>query len=57
MSRSGAVVISYVMKRLNISLEDAELLVRKARPVVCPNEGFRKQLIQFEQFLRTDAKQ
>lgn len=47
-SRSGAVVLSYVMKAKQMSLKHAEEIVLKARPVVSPNDGFYKQLLQFE---------
>lgn len=50
-SRSGAVTISYVMKTKKLTVKEAEEIVLKARPVVSPNEGFQKQLLQFEEFL------
>lgn len=53
-SRSGAVIISYVMKVKNLSFKEAEELVLKARPVVSPNEGFQKQLVKFEEYLKSN---
>jgi hypothetical protein len=36
------------MKTNNLLLKNAEEIVLKARPVVSPNDGFQKQLLQFE---------
>ncbi|ELU15396.1 hypothetical protein CAPTEDRAFT_176337 [Capitella teleta] len=47
-SRSAAVVLAYVMQKLDLSLEDAMTLVRKQRPQIGPNEGFMRQLELFE---------
>ncbi|KAF2069722.1 hypothetical protein CYY_008963 [Polysphondylium violaceum] len=47
-SRSATVVVAYIMRKLKISLEDALGLVTDARPIVCPNEGFMKQLQKYE---------
>uniref|UniRef100_A0A8C9WJY7 Dual specificity phosphatase 19a n=1 Tax=Scleropages formosus TaxID=113540 RepID=A0A8C9WJY7_SCLFO len=43
-SRSAAVVIGYLMCREGLTFDDAFTLVKKARPVICPNPGFLEQL-------------
>lgn len=44
MSRSGAVVIAYIMKHSNLSYQEALVRVRSVRQCVCPNIGFVRQL-------------
>ncbi len=39
-SRSGAAVIAYFMRRESLSFEDAWKFVRTRRPIVHPNSGF-----------------
>jgi len=48
-SRSGAIIISYIMKVDKIPLHEALSLVKRVRPVVQPNCGFMKQLKMWEQ--------
>ncbi|CAF0795678.1 unnamed protein product [Rotaria sordida] len=50
-SRSPAIVIGYLMRTYNVSLEQCLTHVVKARPCVIPNDGFLKQLILFDRFL------
>ncbi|CAF1408490.1 unnamed protein product [Rotaria magnacalcarata] len=50
-SRSPAIVIGYLMRTYNISLEQCLIHVVKARPCVIPNDGFLKQLILYDRFL------
>ncbi|HYE74444.1 MAG TPA: dual specificity protein phosphatase [Blastocatellia bacterium] len=47
-SRSATVMIAYLMYELHISGDQALALVRAARPFVRPNDGFAKQLVEFE---------
>ena len=47
-SRSGTIAVAYLMKTLHISAKDAWELARKSRGAIRPNEGFMKQLRQFE---------
>lgn len=47
-SRSASIVISYLIKRNNMTLKDAFFHVTSRRREVSPNSGFFKQLIQFE---------
>jgi len=41
-SRSSSCIIAYLMYEHGMNLEEAELLVRKGRPIINPNPGFRK---------------
>ncbi|CAF3861695.1 unnamed protein product [Rotaria sordida] len=50
-SRSPAIVVAYLMRSYNVSLEQCLVHVIKARPCVVPNDGFLKQLILFDRFL------
>ncbi|KAG0134188.1 protein-tyrosine phosphatase-like protein [Tuber indicum] len=43
-SRSGGVVVAYVMKKQNIPLALAHSFVKSKRPLVHPNRAFRSQL-------------
>ncbi|KXJ12801.1 Dual specificity protein phosphatase 19 [Exaiptasia diaphana] len=51
-SRSSTAVIAYLMHSMRMTLSDALELVREARPVAKPNDGFMKQLQEYEQKLR-----
>jgi len=51
-SRSATVVLGFLMFKYNLSLEDALIIVKKARPCVKPNEGFLQQLRDNEKQLR-----
>jgi len=48
-SRSATVIIAYLMFTMNMSYEEAFLLLRKKRHVVKPNRGFKRQLIAWKQ--------
>jgi dual specificity phosphatase 12 len=43
-SRSGAVIVAYMMKELDMGYEEALKLARKDRSVIAPNTGFAEQL-------------
>ena len=47
-SRSASIVLAYLMKYHNISLKDALYLVKQKRPIISPNRGFIRQLIEYE---------
>jgi protein-tyrosine phosphatase len=47
-SRSSAVIIAYMMRRLSVSLENALAYVKAKRPKINPNEGFIHQLKVYE---------
>jgi len=46
-SRSGSILIGYLMNKNNISYDDAYNFVKKIYPKVFPNENFEKQLRNF----------
>jgi len=47
-SRSATVVIAYVMSRKQLTFFEATAIVKSARRIISPNEGFTKQLLMFE---------
>ncbi|KDR75468.1 hypothetical protein GALMADRAFT_69019 [Galerina marginata CBS 339.88] len=51
-SRSPTVVAAYLMKKCGMSLVEALGVIIRARPAVCPNSGFLKQLKELEVALR-----
>lgn len=51
-SRSAALCLAYLMKHRGVSLLEAHRLLKSCRPIVRPNPGFWKQLIQYEAELR-----
>ncbi|XP_054905180.1 dual specificity protein phosphatase 14-like [Poeciliopsis prolifica] len=51
-SRSAALCLAYLMKHRGASLLEAHRLLRSCRPIVRPNPGFWRQLIQYEAELR-----
>ncbi|CAD6214028.1 unnamed protein product [Miscanthus lutarioriparius] len=51
-SRSVTIVVAYLMKKYQMSLESALSLVRSKRPQVAPNEGFISQLENFQKSLQ-----
>ena len=50
-SRSGAIVVAYVMKNRGLGLADALNFAKKSRAKVNPNPGFLSQLRDFEKDL------
>jgi hypothetical protein len=50
-SRSPAIVVGYLMRSYNVSLEQCLTHVVQARPCIIPNDGFLKQLILYDRFL------
>ncbi|KAK4943563.1 hypothetical protein LTR10_016857 [Elasticomyces elasticus] len=47
-SRSGAIVVAYLMRNFQISYSAALSLARESRPIICPNQGFGTQLRAWE---------
>eukprot|EP00457_Paulinella_chromatophora_P001003 gb/GEZN01001005.1/.p1 GENE.gb/GEZN01001005.1/~~gb/GEZN01001005.1/.p1 ORF type:complete len:918 (+),score=114.87 gb/GEZN01001005.1/:511-3264(+) len=47
-SRSAAIAIAYVMRRFRLKFCEANVVVRRARPIICPNSGFVRQLVKYE---------
>lgn len=54
-SRSAALVIAYVMQSQLYSASDALKFVQNKRFCVYPNEGFRRQLFEYEPILRASV--
>lgn len=50
-SRSSAIILAYIMRRLGVSLDSALSFMKKKRPKVNPNEGFMNQLKLYEKDL------
>ncbi|XP_029999541.1 dual specificity protein phosphatase 18-like [Sphaeramia orbicularis] len=51
-SRSAALCMAYLVKHRGVSLLEAHRWLKTCRPMVRPNSGFWKQLIQYETELR-----
>ena len=54
-SRSATIVISYLMRSLKLSTEGALELAKSKRPIVAPNNGFYKQLKQYDTWAEADT--
>ena len=46
-SRSATIVVAYLMLEKGLSYQAAMRFVKSKRPFINPNDGFRKQLLQF----------
>ncbi|TNV79029.1 hypothetical protein FGO68_gene8491 [Halteria grandinella] len=51
-SRSATVIIAYLMQEHGLAYHAAYKLVKSKRPVICPNDGFRVQLVQFQKEIK-----
>ena len=51
-SRSGAVLIAYLMWQQDLTVDQALALARRSRPIIAPNPGFYEQLEASQSFLR-----
>ncbi|CAF1160084.1 unnamed protein product [Didymodactylos carnosus] len=51
-SRSPAIVIGFLMKYLNMCMNDAYDLVKQKRSIISPNFGFLGQLLEYEKKLK-----
>ncbi len=52
-SRSASCVIAFLMQECGLTFLEAMTYVRKKRPIVFPNFGFQRQLMDFEKALRS----
>ena len=50
-SRSASIVISYLMWKTHSNFNDAYFFIKKRRPEIDPNNGFRRQLNVFHNLL------
>lgn len=55
-SRSATFVIGYIMRKMEMTYEEALEYVRSIRPVVAPNEAFTAQLKSYEDILRSNRE-
>ncbi|KAM9858078.1 dual specificity protein phosphatase 18-like [Aulostomus maculatus] len=51
-SRSAALCMAFLLKHRGVTLREAHGWLKRCRPVVRPNNGFWRQLIQYEEQLR-----
>lgn len=54
-SRSATLCIIYFVKYGKLSLKESYLTVLQARPIISPNSGFWRQMIEFEKALNGTA--
>ncbi|XP_052412730.1 dual specificity protein phosphatase 18 [Carassius gibelio] len=47
-SRSATLCLAYLMKHRHLTLAEAHALLKSLRPIVRPNSGFWRQLIEYE---------
>jgi hypothetical protein len=47
-SRSATLLTAYIMSHFGVGMVDALGHIQRRREAICPNEGFRKQLSEFE---------
>ena len=52
-SRSGTIVVAYLMRKNKWSREEALAYARTKRPKYHPNKGFMQQLLEYEEELAT----
>ncbi|PRP85496.1 hypothetical protein PROFUN_06865 [Planoprotostelium fungivorum] len=51
-SRSPTVILAYLMKELDLSLADANFLLKASRAQIYPNQGFINQLMKYEEDIK-----
>ncbi|XP_043944067.1 dual specificity protein phosphatase 16 [Protopterus annectens] len=56
-SRSATIAIAYIMKRMNMSLDEAYRFVKEKRPTISPNFNFLGQLLDFEKGIKSETGQ
>lgn len=50
-SRSSTIVISYLMKRYSMTYFNAQHFLQSKRSCIDPNDGFQRQLLEYDRFL------
>ncbi|KGL77435.1 Dual specificity protein phosphatase 16 [Tinamus guttatus] len=56
-SRSATIAIAYIMKRMDMSLDEAYRFVKEKRPTISPNFNFLGQLLDFEKKIKGPSGQ
>ncbi|NWI11984.1 DUS16 phosphatase, partial [Crypturellus soui] len=56
-SRSATIAIAYIMKRMDMSLDEAYRFVKEKRPTISPNFNFLGQLLDFEKKIKSPSGQ
>ncbi|KAM4675135.1 dual specificity protein phosphatase 16 isoform 1-T3 [Discoglossus pictus] len=56
-SRSATIAIGYIMKRMDMSLDEAYRFVKEKRPTISPNFNFLGQLLDFEKKIKAQTGQ
>mmetsp|Transcript_52583 Transcript_52583/g.87277 ORF Transcript_52583/g.87277 Transcript_52583/m.87277 type:complete len:391 (+) Transcript_52583:89-1261(+) len=54
-SRTGLVVVGWLMTRQHLTMKDALALARQGRPQINPNQGFWRELVRYEATLFPDV--
>ena len=55
-SRSASIVLAYLIKSISMTYEEGLNFLRTIRPLVQPNYGFTKQLLEYEKELKHENK-
>lgn len=55
-SRSATIAIAYIMKRMDMSLDEAYRFVKEKRPTISPNFNFLGQLLDFEKKIKNQSE-
>ncbi|XP_044137272.1 dual specificity protein phosphatase 16 [Bufo gargarizans] len=56
-SRSATIAIAYIMKRMDMTLDEAYRFVKEKRPTISPNFNFLGQLLDFEKKIKVQTGQ
>lgn len=54
-SRSATIAIAYIMKRMDMSLDEAYRFVKEKRPTISPNFNFLGQLLDYEEKIKSQT--
>nr|XP_014331947.1 PREDICTED: dual specificity protein phosphatase 16 [Bos mutus] len=54
-SRSATIAIAYIMKRMDMSLDEAYRFVKEKRPTISPNFNFLGQLLDYEKRIKSQT--
>lgn len=54
-SRSATIAIAYIMKRMDMSLDEAYRFVKEKRPTISPNFNFLGQLLDYEKKIKSQT--